>query len=81
LAPSAHPRKAPSARSKKPAKPNPFEVLNVEISDESDTDFIDDESGAEETDSGGDSNVSVISNNEVCSAVSRYIHATNRCSF
>jgi hypothetical protein len=66
-APAARPRKSTSARSKKLTK-NSFEALTVEDSDASDTDFIDDESGSDETD--GDSDVSIISNGEVWFAIS-----------
>ena len=67
-APAAHPCKSTSAWSKKHTKMNSFEALTVEDSDASDTDFIDDEAGSDETD--GDSDVSIISNGEVWFAIS-----------
>ena len=68
LAPATRPRKSTSARSKKHTKMNSFEALTVEDSDASDTNFIDDESGSDETD--GDSDVSIISNGKVWFAIS-----------
>ena len=67
-APAACPCKSTSARSKKLTKTNSFEALTVEDSDGNDTNFIVDESGSEESD--GDSNISIISNGEVCFAAS-----------
>ena len=54
MAPAAHLCKSTSAQSKKLTKTNSFKALTVEDSDGNDTDFIDDESGSEESDGDGD---------------------------
>ena len=67
LAPTARLRNSTSARSKKLTKKKSFKALTVEDSDSNDTNFIDDESLPE---SDGDSNISIISNGEVCFSTS-----------
>ena len=79
LAPTTCLCNSTSACSKKLTKKNSIEVLTVEDSDGNDTDFIDDEWGSEESD--GDSDISIISNGEVCFATSWHTLWTDAYTF
>ena len=78
-APTTCLRNSTSARSKKLTKKNSIEALTVEDSDGNDNNFIDDESGSEESD--GNSDISIISNGKVCFASSWHTLRTDMYTF